>query len=348
MLLQLSISDEVRRDDAFQRVVHTGDQCQILSMTLQVGEDSGHLAQVRIDQTLTVVEGTGQINLRGIRQEVRAGDLVVVPAGVEHCVTNIGQEPLRLLTTCTLPTYPPGMMHQTRANAHSAQLEADGQPPAEEDRTWVTRFDMSNRAERFEGLELARTVLGRGELVVMPTDTVYGVGAEGRNTEAVASLLRARGCDHGVPVPLLVGSTSAAEDVAERLSGLAAALTHAFWPGALTLICRANQSLQGPYIDSEGRVAIRMPRDDVALDLLDAIGPMAVSGAHRSGVHPATTVDEAISQLGSAVSVYLDGSRAGGSVRSTIVDVTGDRPRLLREGVVREQQLREVVGDLAT
>jgi tRNA threonylcarbamoyl adenosine modification protein (Sua5/YciO/YrdC/YwlC family) len=149
-----------------------------------------------------------------------------------------------------------------------------------------------------------------------------------------------------MPVPVLVGSPGTLAGIATDLSDAARALVEAFWPGGLTLVCQAQPSLQWDLGDTRGTVAVRMPLHPVAIELLTATGPMAVSSANRTGMAPPADVDEAIAQLGDAVSVYLDGGPSGAAVASSIVDVTGDLPRLLRAGALSASTLREVVPDL--
>ncbi|HEX6934918.1 MAG TPA: L-threonylcarbamoyladenylate synthase [Actinomycetes bacterium] len=211
---------------------------------------------------------------------------------------------------------------------------------------WIRRFDMSVATERPVGLEQAADAVRRGELVVLPTDTVYGLGTDAFSPDAVAGLLAAKGRGRDLPVPVLVGSPRTLDGIATGLSPAARSLVEAFWPGGLTLVARAQPSLQWDLGDTGGTVAVRMPLHPVAIELLQATGPMAVSSANISGRPPATTVDEAVEQLGEAVSVYLDGGPSGEPVPSSIVDVTGEVPRLLRAGAVDEQALREVTGDL--
>lgn len=213
---------------------------------------------------------------------------------------------------------------------------------------WIRRFDMSVPSERGVGIEQAAEVVRRGELVVLPTDTVYGLGTDAFTPEAVAALIAAKGRGRDMPVPVLVGSPRTLDGIATGLSATARALVEAFWPGGLTVVARAQPSLRWDLGDTGGTVAVRMPLHPVAIDLLQATGPMAVSSANLTGRPPATTVDEAVEQLGEAVSVYLDGGPSGDPVPSTIVDVTGDAPRLLRAGAVGEDALREVSGDLVT
>jgi tRNA threonylcarbamoyl adenosine modification protein (Sua5/YciO/YrdC/YwlC family) len=180
----------------------------------------------------------------------------------------------------------------------------------------------------------------------LPTDTVYGVGADAFLPAAVEALLAAKGRDRSMPVPVLVSSPAMLEALVDRMPDTATALSKKFWPGALTLVVRHTAHLVWDLGDSRGTVAVRMPADELAQDLISRTGPLAVSSANRSGHDPATTAMEARLQLGAAVSVYLDGGSSGGSVASTIIDVTGDRPRLLRAGALDLGELREVVPDL--
>jgi tRNA threonylcarbamoyl adenosine modification protein (Sua5/YciO/YrdC/YwlC family) len=207
-------------------------------------------------------------------------------------------------------------------------------------------FDCSLTDERETGLEEAAAAIRAGELVVLPTDTVYGVGADAFLPAAVDALLAAKGRDRSMPVPVLVSSPAMLEALVDQMPPPAAALSERFWPGALTLVVRHTAHLLWDLGDSRGTVAVRMPADELARDLISRTGPLAVSSANRTGHDPATTAMEARLQLGAAVSVYLDGGSSGGSVASTIIDVTGERARVLRAGALDLRLLREVVPDL--
>lgn len=217
---------------------------------------------------------------------------------------------------------------------------------------WIRRYDMSDDIERETGLEFAVGAAERGELIVLPTDTVYGLGTDAFLPEAVEELLAAKGRGRDMPVPVLIGSPRTLDGIATGLSDAARALVEACWPGGLTLVCRVQPSLQWDLGNTRGTVAVRMPLHPVAIELLVRTGPMAVSSANRSGFPAATTVDEAIEQLGESVSVYLDGGQSPGqgngadALPSTIVDVTGPQARLLRAGAVSLDLIREVAGDV--
>lgn len=196
-------------------------------------------------------------------------------------------------------------------------------------------------------LDAAADAVRRGQLVVLPTDTVYGLGADAFNPEAVRALLALKRRGRSMPPPVLVPSWQTIEGLTSAPPPAALHLVHAFWPGALTLVLRAAPTLAWDLGDTAGTVALRMPLHPVALDLLARTGPMAVSSANRTGSPAATTVELAREQLGDGVAVYLDGGPAGSALASTIVDLTTAPPRLLRAGAVSLEALREVVPDIA-
>ncbi len=203
-------------------------------------------------------------------------------------------------------------------------------------------FDCADETQRSQGLAAAVAAVLRGELVVLPTDTVYGIGADAFRPAAVTSLLAVKGRGRDMPPPVLVGSVRAASALVEDLGPYGQELIDEFWPGGLTLICRASRSLKWDLGNTKGTVAVRMPEDQVALDLLAQTGPMAVSSANLTGQPAATTAEAAREQLGDAIEVYLDGGPCETDVPSSIVDLTGDMPRLLRGGAVPIGRLREV------
>jgi tRNA threonylcarbamoyl adenosine modification protein (Sua5/YciO/YrdC/YwlC family) len=212
----------------------------------------------------------------------------------------------------------------------------------------IRQFDMADPDERHRGLELAVGAIKRGELVVLPTDTVYGLGADAFTPAAVADLLAAKGRGRDMPVPVLVSSPRTLDGIATSVTTAARDLVEAFWPGGLTVICKVQPSLAWDLGETRGTVAVRMPLHPVALELLASTGPLAVSSANKSGEPPATTAETAILQLGDSVAVYLNGGACADPVPSSIVDLTGDVPRLLRAGAIDAETLRTVVPKLET
>jgi L-threonylcarbamoyladenylate synthase len=207
-----------------------------------------------------------------------------------------------------------------------------------------TTYDCSKSDTRREGLAAAVSAVRAGQLVVLPTDTVYGLGCDAFNTEAVRALLAAKGRGASMPASVLVGSWHTIDGLVNTVPKAARDLIEAFWPGGLSLVLTHAPSLAWELGDTRGTVMLRMPLHPVALELLREVGPMAQSSANRSGSPPATTVAQAQVQLGAAVPVYLDGGPSGDAVASTIVDLTDVSPRILREGAVAASAVSEVLG----
>lgn len=210
-------------------------------------------------------------------------------------------------------------------------------------------FNCQVPAELLSGMRLARSAIGRGELVVIPTDTVYGIAADAFNPAAVARLLAAKGRSRQSPPPVLIAGMATLDALAESVSEPVRLLAEAFWPGGLTLIVQARRSLVWDLGDTHGTVALRMPSDPIALDLLAEVGPLAVSSANLTGESAAMSADEARASLGESVSVYLSGGQTLSAV-SSIVDASGydgtpGSIRIVRHGIIDEARIRAVIGD---
>ncbi len=212
----------------------------------------------------------------------------------------------------------------------------------------MTRYDLSDPESREAGLAAAVTAVRRGQLVILPTDTVYGVAVDAFDAEGVQKLLDAKGRGRDMPPPVLISTDTTLEALATEVPGWASGLIAQYWPGPLTIVCRQQPSLRWDLGETKGTVAIRMPSDQGALDLLGRTGPLAVSSANNTGHAAATNADEADDMLGWAVEVILDGGPSNGSAASTIVDCTGIRPRILREGAISEAELDAVLEGLGT
>lgn len=207
-------------------------------------------------------------------------------------------------------------------------------------------YDCTDPTQRSRGISAAVRMVKRGKLVVLPTDTVYGIGCDAFSPEAVNTLLAVKGRGPDMPVPVLVGSPSTLPGISTQSGGIVKRLTDAFWPGGLTVVCTQQPSLHWNLGNTAGTVAVRMPLHPVAIEVLRQTGPMAVSSANRTGQPPACSGEQARAQLGDEVAVYLDSFPTEDDVASTIVDVTGKAPRVLREGAVPIETLREVVPEI--
>ncbi|TQL48518.1 translation factor SUA5 [Homoserinimonas aerilata] len=212
----------------------------------------------------------------------------------------------------------------------------------------ATIHDCADPGALLSGMRLARAAIARGELVVMPTDTVYGVAADAFNPVAVQRLLDAKGRGRQSPPPVLIPSLATLDALAAEVPPQVRALVEAFWPGGLTVILPARDSLQWDLGDTAGTVALRMPADQVALELLAETGPLAVSSANLTGEPAALTAEDAQRMLGDSVTVYLDGG-PGGTASSTIVDATGlssgGELRIVRHGVISDDDILAVIAE---
>lgn len=194
-------------------------------------------------------------------------------------------------------------------------------------------------------LDAAVNAVQRGAVVVLPTDTVYGVGADAFNAGAVAAVLAAKGRGRQSPPPVLIPNLRTVDGLARDVPESARVLMEALWPGALTVIVHAQPSLAWDLGDTHGTVALRMPDHAAALALLNRTGPLAVTSANQTGEPAATTAENARKQLGDAVAVYLDGGDAALGTASTIVDATDPAGlRVVRLGAVTRDRLIELAG----
>ncbi|KHK98696.1 translation factor SUA5 [Microbacterium mangrovi] len=213
-------------------------------------------------------------------------------------------------------------------------------------------FDCADQTQLLTGMRQARQAVGRGDLIVLPTDTVYGIGADAFNAVAVGRLLAAKGRGRQQPPPVLVAGRTTMQALVAEVPLAVEDLVDAFWPGGLTIVLPSQPSLTWDLGDTHGTVAVRMPAHPLALELLEETGPLAVSSANLTGQAAAITAFDAEAMLGDSVSVYLDAGPSLTGIASTIVDATslvgGEEQvvRVLREGAISRKQLREVVGDL--
>lgn len=215
------------------------------------------------------------------------------------------------------------------------------------------KFDCSVDEEFDRGLLAAQAALEAGKLVVLPTDTVYGLAADAFSPQAVQNLLNAKGRGRNMPPPVLVGSPTTLDALAVDIPTWLRSAVEALWPGPLTVILRQQPSLTWDLGETHNTVAVRMPDDKRALALIKQTGPLAVSSANTTGDPAAQTIEQAQDMLGGRVSVYLDGGPSKSDVPSTILDATGSTPRILRQGAMTLETLHtfnntiEPVGDSA-
>ncbi|CAB4606414.1 MAG: threonylcarbamoyl-AMP synthase [Actinobacteria bacterium] len=207
------------------------------------------------------------------------------------------------------------------------------------------RFDASITTELLEGMRQAKQTIGRAGLIVLPTDTVYGIGCDAFSAFAVNALLEAKGRGRQSPPPVLIPSLDTLRALTDNPPAVALTLAEKFWPGALTMILRAQPSLSWDLGETRGTVALRMPNNELALALLKEVGPLAVSSANLTGEPAANNVVEAENYFGTKVGVYLDGGASPSTKPSTIVDLTeAGVVKVVRLGVLSLAQIKKAVG----
>lgn len=221
-------------------------------------------------------------------------------------------------------------------------------------------FDCSVDTDLLTGMRLAKVSLGRNDLAVIPTDTVYGLAANAFSPEAVQKLLSAKGRDRQSPPPVLIANLNMARALVESLPEAAVKLAETFWPGALTMILKSQPSLDWDLGETKQTVALRVPDHKIALALIEETGPLAVSSANLTGQPAATTAKQAFDYLADSVEVYLDGGPSPKGEASTILDLTGlvdvyddkgevtttGKVKVIRQGALSISKIRSVIGDL--
>ncbi len=207
-----------------------------------------------------------------------------------------------------------------------------------------TTYNCAEAEERAKGISEAVRAAKSGRLVVLPTDTLYGLGCDAFDNAAVANLLATKHRGPDMPVPVLVGSWETYKGLVAHITDTMQKLVEAFWPGGLSIVVPQASSLPWNLGDTRGTVMLRMPLHPIAIELLREVGPMAVSSANISGQEPPTTALAAKQQLGKAVSVYLEAGEAAIGKPSTIIDLSQSHPYLLREGAISAERISEVIG----
>lgn len=182
----------------------------------------------------------------------------------------------------------------------------------------------------------------RGQLLIFPTDTVYGLGVRADSLSAVRRLYEAKGRPAGLPLPLLTGDRDRLAEVVSAWPEAAERLAAAFWPGPLTLVLARHPRVPALVTGGRDTVGVRMPAQESLLTWLQACPfPLAVSSANLSGEPEAVTVKQIPAEVLAAASLVLDGGPCPGGRPSTVVDLTGPAPRILRPGPISEDQIRE-------
>ena len=196
-----------------------------------------------------------------------------------------------------------------------------------------------------EGVKKAAEIIKRGGLVAFPTETVYGLGANGLDENAVPKIYEAKGRPSDNPLILHISKLDEIEDIVKEIPKSALILAEEFWPGPLTMVFKKSERI--PYRTTGGleSVAIRMPSNKIARELIKAAGvPIAAPSANSSGRPSPTKAAHVIYDLDGKIDMVIDGGEVDIGIESTIVDVTGEVPVILRPGFITEKMLSEAIG----
>lgn len=210
----------------------------------------------------------------------------------------------------------------------------------------VYKVELANPDE--QAIEAAADAIHRGELVVFPTETVYGLAADALNENGIRRVFEAKGREEAHSLPVQVAGVGELCKVASSVPEGARRLAHKYWPGPLTLVLPKSEHVSDLVTGGKGTVGVRVPDHPVALALLRKLGsPIVATSANLTQHRPATTADEAIAELGESVAVVLDSGESAIGVSSTVVDVSVMPARILRVGSISEEEIRDVLGEVS-
>jgi L-threonylcarbamoyladenylate synthase len=201
---------------------------------------------------------------------------------------------------------------------------------------------------RDAAITAAAGALRAGELVVFPTDTVYGLGCDAFNRDATAKIFDVKQRPRSLPLPVLVSRPRQAWALCAEVPPQALELAGAFWPGALTIVLPQTPDLSWDLGESRGTIAVRIPANEDLVSLLEIVGPVAMTSANISNEPTPADVAGVADRLGEGVGLYVDGGPAQADAGSTIVDLSRRTPRLIREGLIARSQIELVLGEKVT
>ena len=190
----------------------------------------------------------------------------------------------------------------------------------------------------------AVAALRRGEVLVFPTETFYGLGADALNATAVEQVVSLKGRSLESPIAVIVADREMLEEVVTVVPPTALRLMERFWPGPLTLVLPAKENLPAPLLNPNGAVGVRISSHPVATRLARELGrPLTATSANPSGKEPARTVEEAMGYFSGRVEIFLDGGRLEGTKGSTVVEIADGTMKIVREGEISSEELKRVL-----
>ncbi len=196
-----------------------------------------------------------------------------------------------------------------------------------------------------ESFEDALAALARGEVIVFPTETLYGLGADALNSQAVDKVFQLKGRDPNSPIPVLVADLAMLQLLIAAVPTPAKALMDNFWPGPLTLVLPARSDIPKPLVNANGGIGVRISSQSIATQLVARLGrPLTATSANPSGKEPARTIAEAKRYFSEAIEVFVDRGRLESKTGSTVVEVLNGRIKIIRQGEISAAALAETIG----
>jgi L-threonylcarbamoyladenylate synthase len=192
----------------------------------------------------------------------------------------------------------------------------------------------------------ASAALRRGKVIVFPTETLYGLGADALNLTVVEKIFELKGRDSANPIPLLVADRRMLDTVVAEVPPLAEKLIASFWPGPLTIVLPARKNISGPLLNSSGGVGVRISSQPIASELISELGrPLTATSANPSGKPAARTVGEAKSYFAGKIDIFIDGGELPSKTGSTVIEITKDSLAIIRSGEIGRAELQRVIGE---
>jgi len=186
--------------------------------------------------------------------------------------------------------------------------------------------------------------LKRGEVIVFPTETFYGLGADAFNETAVEQVVSLKGRNPENPIPIIVADREMLMEVVKDIPPMAQSLMDRFWPGPLTLILPAKNNIPAPLLNRTGGIGVRVSSHPLATRLARELGrPLTATSANPSGKEPARSIEEAMSYFSSRIEIFLDGGRLNGKKGSTVVEILQGQLKIIREGEIHSRELGKVL-----
>lgn len=190
----------------------------------------------------------------------------------------------------------------------------------------------------------ALAALKRGEVIVFPTETLYGLGADALNSQAVEKVFQLKGRNRDNPIPVLIADLAMLDRLVATIPGGAKELMDRFWPGPLTLVLPARNDIPKPLVNAKGGIGVRISSQPIAAQLVEGLGrPLTATSANPSGKEPARTIDEAKNYFATDVEVFIDGGRLMSKTGSTVVEVTDEALVVIREGEIRAADIEAIL-----